>query len=102
MGSRLDLHEELCEILKSRNVYFNPPESVKMGYPGVRYKLAKPDVKKANNSIYQFINQYEVIVIDPDPDSEIPFKLLNQFPLCSLDRAYKADNLNHTVLTIYY
>ena len=102
MASRLELHERFCEILGNRNAYYNPPESVKMNYPCIRYVLSKPDIKKANNGIYQYMNRYEVVVIDPDPDSNIPSQLLNTFVLCSFDRTYKANNLNHTVLTIYY
>ena len=34
MDRRLKLHEELCDILGSRNVYFQPPETVKMKYVG--------------------------------------------------------------------
>ena len=33
MKTRYELHEFLCEILGSRNVYFQPPESVKMKDP---------------------------------------------------------------------
>lgn len=102
MGSRLELHEELCAILKTRNVYFQPPESIKMKYPCIRYGKGRPDLRHANNTIYKSTNGYEVTVIDPDPDSEIPDKILNHFRMCSIERHYAADNLNHTVLTLYY
>ena len=36
---RLELHEILCTILGSRNVYFQPPESIKMNYPAIVYGL---------------------------------------------------------------
>jgi hypothetical protein len=39
MASRLELHEELCAVLGSRNVYFMTPESVKMNYDAIRYAL---------------------------------------------------------------
>ena len=39
MASRLDLQTFLEEILESRNVYFQPPESVKMKYPAIVYAL---------------------------------------------------------------
>lgn len=102
MASRLELHEELCEILGNRNAYFNPPASLTMNYPCIRYTLTAPNIKKANNGVYNLINRYEVTVIDIDPDSQIPTKILSHFPMASWDRYYKADNLNHTVLTIYY
>ena len=38
MKTRYELHEFLCEILGSRNVYFQPPESVKMKYPAIVYE----------------------------------------------------------------
>ena len=102
MASRLNLHEEFCEILGNRNAYFNPPESVKMNYPAIRYVPSRPDFKRANNGIYQNTNCYEVTVIDLNPDSSIPDQLLARFEYCTWNRAYKADNLNHTVFTIYY
>lgn len=102
MGSRLDLHEEFCTLIDSRNVYYQPPESVKMNYPGIRYAKTSPNLKRANDEIYHQINRYEVTVIDYDPDSEIPDKILHHFQMCSIDRTYVADNLNHTVLTLYY
>ena len=102
MGRRLKLHEELCEILESRNVYFQPPASVKMKYPCIRYSFGAPDLKRANNRIYKNTTRYEVIVIDEDPESEIPNKLLDRYEMVNIDRRYIADNLNHTVLTLYY
>ena len=29
MAERLKLHQELCELIGSKNVYFDPPESIK-------------------------------------------------------------------------
>lgn len=102
MASRLKLHEEFCTILGNRNVYFNPPESIKMSYPCIRYTKAQPDIRRANNSIYNNTTKYEVTVIDHSPDSAIPDTILNRFPMCAIDRYFTADNLNHTTLTLYY
>ena len=102
MASRLELHEELCEILGTKNVYFQPPESVKMNYPCIVYSRSGIDSKRANNGIYNSTNQYDVTVIDYDPDSEIPDKLLKHFQMCRFSRAFTSDNLNHTALTLYY
>ena len=55
MASRLELHEELCEVLGSRNAYFQTPENVKMEYKptgAIRYKLGGKNLKRANNKIY--------------------------------------------------
>lgn len=102
MASRLELHEELCEILGSRNVYFQPPESVKMTYPCIRYDLSAVDQRHADDKTYYSSRRYEIIVIDRDPDSEIPFAVLDSFQMSRFDRKYTADNLNHFVITLYY
>lgn len=100
MDKRLELHERLCEILGSRNVYFQPPEDIKMVYPAIRYSRKNFENLHANNSVYKQFRCYEVIVIDPNPDSEF-VQQLALLPLCSFDRHYKADNLNHDVFTLY-
>lgn len=101
MEKRLELHEVLCELLGSRNVYYQPPESVKMKYPAIVY--SRSDIRNtfANDSVYKQARAYDVIVIDPDPDSEIVVKV-SQLPSCRFDRHYTSDNLNHDVFTLYY
>lgn len=101
MSTRLKLHEILCEILGSRNAYFQPPESIKMKYPAIVYSRDDIESEHADNGVYMQSTAYQLIVIDPDPDSEIVDKI-KMLPKCSYDRHYKADNLNHDVFTIYY
>lgn len=107
MGSRLDLHEVLCELVNmkapdgDRHVYFDPPASVQMKYPAIRYTRRNIDPIHANNVIYKTLNSYEVTVIDSDPDSELVNKVL-QLPYCSHNRHYKADNLNHDTFILFY
>jgi hypothetical protein len=102
MASRLKLHEELCSLLGSRNVYYQTPESVKMQYDAIRYDLAGKNLKRANNRIYLNTNMYEGVVITRDPDTAIPDVILSHFEMCSFGRPYKADNLNHYPSTLYY
>ena len=99
MGSRRDLHELLCEMVN--NVYFNPPASLQMNYDAIRYSRKDIENVFANNSVYNQHNCYELIVIYKDPDSELPMKI-SRLPMCSFDRHYVADNLNHDVFTLYY
>lgn len=101
MNRREELHEILCEALGSRNVYFQPPESIKMKYPAIVYSRDDIDNSFANNSVYMQSLAYSVTVIDSDPDSEIVDKV-SKLPRCQYDRHYKADNLNHDMFTIYY
>ena len=102
MASRYNLHEELCAILGSKNVYFQPPASVKMQYDAIRYELSDKDLKRANNGIYKMTNQYSGVIITRDPDTTIPDELLKHFKMCSFGRPYIADNLNHYPFTLYY
>ena len=101
MASRLELQKKLEELLGSKNVYYQPPESVKMMYPAIRYSKGRIETIKAEDSIYLKNTRYEVIVIDPRPDNPVIDKLL-ELPHCSYDRHYKSDNLNHDALTLYY
>ena len=102
MASRLQLHEEFCEILGTRNVYFNPPASLMMNYDAIRYKLTGKDIKRANDGVYQITNQYDGVVISEDPDCEVPDTVLRHFKMCSFGRPYVADNLYHFPFTLYY
>lgn len=101
MGTRIELHEILCNILGSRNVYFQPPESVKMQYPCIVYKRSAVNTRFADNEIYMRKKRYTVTVIDKNPDGEIPDKVAS-IPMCAFDRHFTSDNLNHDVFSIYY
>lgn len=100
MNTRLELHEVLCDILGSRNVYYQPPENIKMQYPAIVYSRDDFENFHANDGVYMQSPAYQLIVIDEDPDSEIVQKI-SRLKMCSYDRHYKADNLNHDVFTIY-
>ena len=101
MASRLELHEKLCELLGSRNVYFQPPASVRMNYPAIVYSRNRIANVHADNEVYNQTYSYSLVVIDEDPDSEIVMKV-SKLPRCSFDRHYVADNLNHDSFTLYY
>ena len=101
MADRLELHSVFQELLGSSNVYYQPPESIKMQYDAIRYSKKTINSKYANNRKYSMTDCYEVIVISRLPDNPVIKKLLS-LPYCSYDRHYIADNLHHDVLTIYW
>ena len=98
---RLELHEILKDILGSNNVYFQPPESIKIQYPCIIYNRQRLYKKNANDRMYIHKTAYQVTFIDRDIDNDIKNKLL-ELPFCSYDRYYPADGLHHDVYTIYY
>lgn len=102
MSDRLELQAVLEELLGSRNVYFQPPSTVKMKYDAIRYELSSKDLKRANNKVYRLTNQYSGVVITTDPDTTIPDTIINHFEMCSFGRPYVSDNLYHYPFTLYY
>jgi hypothetical protein len=96
---RLDLQTILESI--TDNVYFQPPSNVQMKYPCIVYNRDAEDAKFADNVLYGHKQRYQVTVISQDPDSAIPGQI-RQLPLCSFDRFFTADNLNHDVFTIFF
>lgn len=101
MGSRIELQALLEELLGSRNVYFQPPESIRMKYPAIVYSLNNIEKFHASNEIHKQNVAYTIAYIDEDPDSENVEKI-SKLPYCNFDRFYTSDNLNHYIFTIYY
>lgn len=101
MGTRLELQSLLESILGSRNVYFQPPETVRMSYPCIVYQRNDEVNQFADNRPYMHDKQYILTVIDKNPDSAILDKIA-ELPRSHYDRHFTADNLNHDVFTIYY
>lgn len=97
---RLELHEKLCEILGSRNVYFQPPESVKMKYPAIVYRLYDIDNNHGDNFPYLQFYGYEVTLIHKDPDNTV-VEELSKLPSCRFNRFFTSENLNHYVFALY-
>ena len=107
MDRRPKLDETFCDIIDitdpidgDTHVYFQPPESVKMKYPAIRYKIQGYKTVFASDSGYRIVPIYEVTLIDRNPDS-VYFKPILSLPYCAFDRAYASDNLNHFVFTLH-
>jgi hypothetical protein len=101
MGLRVDLQTILEDILGARHVYFQPPATISMVYPCIVYQRNNADTLYANNDPYYYEQQYQVTLIDKNPDTLILAKIA-ELPKCKYDRHYTADNLNHEVFTMYF
>lgn len=99
---RLKLHEELCEIIGSKDrCYYDPPSHMK--FPCIKYDDSGLEVNYGDNIRYHSRRLWTVTIIDPDPDSPYPDALLERFPnLCRKDREFAADGLHHFVYRLYY
>ena len=101
MTRRNELHEKFCDLLGSRNVYFQPPESVRLVFPCIIYRLGSFDVKHADDIVYLGTRRYVVTLISKDPDCLFVDELV-KWPLCSFNRFFTVDNLNHWTFELYY
>ena len=101
MDRRLELQKKLEELLGSDHVYYQPPESLKMKYPAIRYSKSGIESKYADDTSYLKRTRYELIVIDSRPDNPVINKLL-ELSYCSYGRNYASNNLNHDTFTLYY
>lgn len=101
MNRRVELHGLLCDILDSTNAYFQPPSTLKMSYPCIVYSLSTIDIDYADNNMYRNKAKWMLKYISKDPEDPTPMRLL-QLPLSSFDRFYTADNLNHSVINLYF
>ena len=98
-SKRQQLHDILLSIVS--HVYFQPPSNVTMQYPCIVYEYNDARSAFADNKPYRFTKGYQLTVIDPDPDGDISDKVA-QLPMCSFNRHFAADNLNHDVYDIFF
>ncbi len=104
MNSRHDLQVVLEEAIGSQyaeNVYYQPPASVSMSYPAIKYERSDIGNVSADNGIYKQTHHYTITVIDKNPESQI-VETVSRIPTIRYSRHYFADNLNHDVFEIYY
>lgn len=101
-NKRLELDQILRDLLGSTNVYFQPPENIRMKYPAVVYHRQNADSKFANNKTYISCMRYQVTYIDANPDSDFNKKMIETFPMCTYDNHFVADNLNHEIFDLYF
>lgn len=108
MDRRPKLHRMLKELFKNLepypvepHVYFQPPESLKMVYPCIVYKLTDLPDGYADNLSYFEHREYQLTVIDSDPDSKLREKVA-KLKWCRFIRSFTTDNLNHFVFELNY
>lgn len=97
--SRTDLHALLKSI--TDNIYFQPPPTLQMEYPCIVYQRSQIRTEFADNSPYSRTKRYQITVIDLDPDSDIPDKV-GSLQMCSFDRFFTFDKLNHDVFSLFF
>lgn len=98
---RTELQTVLEEVLGSKNVYYQPPENLKMEYPAIVYERNRTWDIFADNMHYLRYKGYQITYIDWNPDSPTLDRIEN-LPMCSYDRHAEFENLNHDYYIIYF
>lgn len=98
---RLELQQLLETLLGSRNVYFQPPNGLKILYPAIVYEWDDQRVQYADNQPHLKTRRYTVTSISRDPDSIIPDKIA-ELQYSSFNRSFPANDLNHVVFNLYF
>lgn len=101
MGQRLDLQRILENVLESENVYYQPPETVKLKYPCIIYELDEMGSFNADNIKYHKYKVYSIMAIYRNADSCLPDRI-DDLPMCNHQRSYTSDNLYHDVFRLYF
>jgi hypothetical protein len=95
--------EQLQLTLKAivPNVYFQPPSNVQLTYPAIVYERARAYTEYADDDPYCTTKQYQLTLISSDPD-ETAFDAIAALRMCTHERFFAADDLNHDVFNLYF
>ena len=100
MDNRLEFHNKLCDLLGSKNCYFQPPSDILLKYPCIVYHEKDVISTRADDLIYLMQYQFSVTWITKTADIDIPVKVLKAFSSCKLDQIFASENLMHYIFTI--
>lgn len=99
--TRVELDRILRTTLGSTNVYFDPPESIKIKYPCIVYALGDHRESRAENAPYIKMKRYGLTYITQDADDPM-VDTLEDLEYCHLNRPYKSDGLFCYAFDIYF
>lgn len=99
--TRLEFQSALEQFLGSRNVYFNPPEGLKLNYPAIVYKIDPVATRSADNGNYFLQPGYFVTLIMEKTDESKWIELLQVFPKSRFSRHFTSDGMHHYTYIIY-
>ena len=98
---RVKLHRIMQDLIGNNNVYFQPPESVKLKYPCIIYNLAKVSVVHADDKVYLMNPKYVIRYITLDADDNTRLALVRGLGV-PIIQTYAKDGLYHYIYELYY
>ena len=99
---RLQLQGKLESLLGSENVYFQPPETIKLRYPCIVYSLDPTYTRHADNRNYIITNRYHIKHIYKSLSKSLKDQFLTEFMMISHDNRMIADGMYNDDFTLYY
>ena len=103
MDRRIEFDNLLKAILGSDNVYFQPPESMKLEYPCIIYNFATDDIDYADDEIYLLRHKYTIRYIALPKDFDGPTKdRITKLLKVPCTQTYASSGLYHCVYTKIY
>lgn len=97
---RLSLQTELETFIPT--VYFQPPANLTLKYPCIIYNKTGKERKYSNNGLYFVKQEYQLMVIEKNPDSKVADDIEEKLQYCEIRQYYTVDQLNHTILNLHY
>jgi len=99
--TRYELNEKLKRY--SDNVYFQPTSDIRLQYPCIIYNVDEIEVLRADDGVaYKVDRSYNLTIIDEDPDSEIPYRIIQEFAYSTFVGVDVTDGLYHNRMKLYY
>lgn len=96
--NRLKLQKKLETLCP--NVYFQPPDSVKLKYPCIIYHFKGSNDKFANNHEYISNMKYDATLITQKPNDPLIISVSKVTDYTRLNTSFIQDQLNHYKYTI--
>lgn len=100
MERRKTLYQVLAGI--TNNVYYQPPEGLKLNFPCIIYSLGGWEKRHADSYSpgYTKMEKYNITVVHRDPDDSI-VDSVSDLRYCRFVNQFFKENLYHTNFTIY-
>ena len=92
MATTRQLQDELKALLGSDNVYFQPPSNKRMQYPCFVVTLGSASQEMADNKTYRFT----------DFDDGMRKRVVEHFSMCTFDKHFVEDTLQHYIFSLYW
>lgn len=100
MDNRVKLHRELEQF--GLPLYFSPPADKTMAYPCIVYSKVVPSITFANDRIYKNAQEYQLTVVEKDPDSNKADLINGHFRYSLITNKNIIDKLYQTNIKLYY